>query len=582
MNKSRATLFGCFLLALLFFSCSSPEPESKAEESQKENKFEEVEKKLEELEEQSDEEWTFDTAPSDLTLRDPSELSSFDIPPNVDELPKTKPETTDDLPPRFDWRDTQGVVGRVQDQGECSSCWAFGACSIAESVYAINGTSFVDISEQWLIDCNTEGWGCVGGLIALSYFVDQADSCGEVGAVTETAAPYTHRDGDCHCGTERMTPLPAWGVISTENHPASVETIKRAIKENGPIIAVIDIDLPFLAYQGGIYNWNSLFRFPQSHLVVLTGWDDTQGINGIWFLRNSFGPMWGEAGTMRIEYGTAGVARFAASFTKSSGGGAAGSEKGGGGSAGAGAGRISGEEESGVDNGEGNSGGARGGESSGGTVQTGASGGSAGSGSEKNTNSGLSGGGSGAASDSEEFIDEQATLLNRRFEYLDDALEGQAEGVSQPIPEGANVDVDALKIDPDAIGTNNPALFGVWVQTGRNNGADTAPGGYKRSYLLISPSGLLEFVRFYDSEGELRTVTRLDWHIDGSNLILGEDKELQKGRMRRNLTVPIGDTTYTIVTPATKLPAELKWSLQFNEKKTLALDGKTYKYLRRE
>ncbi len=40
-----------------------------------------------------------------------------------------------------------------------------------------------------------------------------------------------------------------------------------------------------------------------NHCVALVGWDDTQGDHGVWFLRNSWGPDWGEHGYMRIEYG---------------------------------------------------------------------------------------------------------------------------------------------------------------------------------------------------------------------------------------------------------------------------------------
>ena len=163
-------------------------------------------------------------------------------------------------------------------------------------MYAIQDGELKDLSEQWLMNCNIDGWGCVMvGLLALSYFVEQPDSCGEVGAVFETQAPYQESVNSCDCSAARVTPLPYWNVISTPNEMATTDTLKRAIKENGPIVATINADITFACYSKGIYNRKLFFSIP-NHLIVLTGWDDSQGSEGVWFLRNSYGPIWGESG----------------------------------------------------------------------------------------------------------------------------------------------------------------------------------------------------------------------------------------------------------------------------------------------
>jgi C1A family cysteine protease len=544
---------------LLVTACSSPEVEEVEPEVEVE-----LEEELNQLEEQSEEEWTFDVVPSDFADRLPEKIGGFDIPENIDGQPRFEPSSEEELPERFDWRD-EGVVAPIKNQGECGSCWAFAAVSIAESVYAIQGGELNDLSEQWLINCNSEGWGCHGGLLALSYFVEQPDSCGGVGAVLETQAPYQESVYSCDCSATRVTPLPYWSVISTPNEIASTDTLKHAIKENGPIVATINADISFACYSKGIYNRKLFFSVP-NHLIVLTGWDDSQGSEGVWFLRNSYGPMWGEAGTMRIEYGTAYVALFAAGFSEQP-------EKG-----------QESADDSGSSAGEGGGASGEGGGASGesaGASGGGAGGGASGEGGGDGSGGGAGGGASGEGAGSAEGLLNDIAILDSQLEYLDDALEGQAEGVIPPTPKGPTVEEEDLSIDPNLINPTDHGLFGIWKQISSSKKSDVAPGGYVKSYLLISPSGFLEFVRYYDSNSTLDTTTRLDWRIEDDKIILGENKELQSGRMSKNLTLKIGSRTFTIVAPSISLPYTSSWSIEDNQQiKTMTLGTKTYQFIK--
>jgi len=58
-----------------------------------------------------------------------------------------------------DWR-AKGVVNPVKDQGQCGSCWAFGAVSTVESHHAIKTQTLLSLSEQQVVDCDTEMDGC--------------------------------------------------------------------------------------------------------------------------------------------------------------------------------------------------------------------------------------------------------------------------------------------------------------------------------------------------------------------------------------------------------------------------------------
>ena len=64
-----------------------------------------------------------------------------------------------DLPSSFDWRNYNGhsYIGPIRNQGNCGSCYAFGACAAAEGVYnvafGLYDSSCVDFSESFIIWC---------------------------------------------------------------------------------------------------------------------------------------------------------------------------------------------------------------------------------------------------------------------------------------------------------------------------------------------------------------------------------------------------------------------------------------------
>ena len=66
------------------------------------------------------------------------------------------------LPASVDWR-TKGAVNAVKDQGQCGSCWAFSATAAVEGANAIKTGKLLDLSEQQLVDCDTQSQGCNGG-----------------------------------------------------------------------------------------------------------------------------------------------------------------------------------------------------------------------------------------------------------------------------------------------------------------------------------------------------------------------------------------------------------------------------------
>jgi C1A family cysteine protease len=66
------------------------------------------------------------------------------------------------LPTSYDWR-TKGIVTPVKNQGGCGSCWAFSSVAIMESAILKAGGPTTNLSEQFLVSCNTKGFSCAGG-----------------------------------------------------------------------------------------------------------------------------------------------------------------------------------------------------------------------------------------------------------------------------------------------------------------------------------------------------------------------------------------------------------------------------------
>ncbi len=258
--------------------------------------------------------WTFTISDTALVHGSIENLCGFGD--HVDSFPigsRPMPTSTlsdTPLPSRFDWRDYVKFPP-ARDQGNCGSCWAFAAVGELECSIAIRDALVVDLSEQYLVSCNMYGAGCSGGLLMASVFhLDLGhpacitDTCGGYGPVLEQDFPYQAADIPCQCPYIHQAHFSiidcgfVGDAYSLDIPP--VDEIKRAIRLYGPIwVCVWASDLWFY-YQEGIFNvCEGTYG---NHAVVLTGWDDNQGTEGVWFVRNSWGPGWGEDGYMRIEY----------------------------------------------------------------------------------------------------------------------------------------------------------------------------------------------------------------------------------------------------------------------------------------
>jgi len=183
-----------------------------------------------------------------------------------------------------------------------------------ESAVAIRDGEDVNLSEQFLISCNKDGWSCEEGnnsyaLKANKYHHDTLGiSQVSIGAVYESDNPYTATNGTCIANLPHPYVLDNWGTSSAgwEFTLPSVQEIKNLIYNQGPVSVAVCAGPQFQDYDGGIFETDEsvICSGGVSHAVNLVGWDDE---DEVWILRSSWRENWGENGYMRIKYGTSNV-----------------------------------------------------------------------------------------------------------------------------------------------------------------------------------------------------------------------------------------------------------------------------------
>ena len=210
------------------------------------------------------------------------------------------------LPTSYDAR-TLGIVPPVRNQGSCGSCWAFGTVGVMEIAIRKGGGPLTDLSEQFLVSCNKDGWSCNGGLTASKYHYNTLGNYQTAaGAVLESVKPYTATNGSCSADYAKSYRASGWQFLTGyEWTMPGNDVIKNAIMTYGAVTARVCADNGWHSYTGGVYSPSSNGCGGSiNHQVDLVGWNDaTQS----WILRNSWATTWGEAGYMRIKYDPAGT-----------------------------------------------------------------------------------------------------------------------------------------------------------------------------------------------------------------------------------------------------------------------------------
>jgi C1A family cysteine protease len=194
-------------------------------------------------------------------------------------------------PDAVDWR-TQKVVSHIKNQGQCGSCWAFATTAALESQIAIHHKEYKLFSEQQLLDCVTDNYGCTGGYLDTAYRY-----MGWYGQVLEDQYTYVASKQDCAVpnGVNHTKIDGFYDIVGGE------DDIANFVAQNGPVSFSIMCPKEMMHYKSGIFD------VPDCKATML-GWHALAIVGytpDSWIIKNSWGAKWGEAGYIRFKRGVA-------------------------------------------------------------------------------------------------------------------------------------------------------------------------------------------------------------------------------------------------------------------------------------
>jgi len=206
------------------------------------------------------------------------------------------------LPDIFNWVE-KGAVTSVKDQGDCGSCWSFGAVGTMEGQLFLKKGKLENLSEQNLVDCDHEcqtygGYkicdeGCDGGMEpnAFQYVIKNN------GINLLKDYPYTAKVGKCAFNAKTAVGgFKSWAYVTVKHE----DDLRQYLYDHGPVSIGVHADEWFY-YSGGVFD--SSCKTENDHAVLLTGWGEDSNGTPYWIIKNSWGTSWGIKGYIHLIRG---------------------------------------------------------------------------------------------------------------------------------------------------------------------------------------------------------------------------------------------------------------------------------------
>jgi len=224
---------------------------------------------------------------SDLSREEFFQVLACDMTPTetIGQEMERNPNNANDI----DWT-TKGAVNAVKNQGQCGSCWAFGAIAALEGYTFVKTQTLHNLAEQQLVDCSgsTGNQGCNGGMPdrALKYLNGKG-----AGACKTANYPYTAKGGAC-----KDSSCPGKVPANPPNNLKGEQALET-ILNSFPVSVAIDASSAFSRYSGGIFS-GPCSSTSINHAVTAVGYNSES-----WKVRNSWGTSWGTGGYIQMKRG---------------------------------------------------------------------------------------------------------------------------------------------------------------------------------------------------------------------------------------------------------------------------------------
>ncbi|OHT02178.1 Crustapain [Tritrichomonas foetus] len=214
-------------------------------------------------------------------------------------LSKSKPlikSTDKQIPESLDWRD-RNLVNTIRNQMDCGSCWAFSAIASCEAAYSLVTGKLLQFSEQNLVDCVEDAFGCFGGWPSDSIDHIVTKQNGKFNSPNNY--PYVAiKNFDC-----TFDEFLAIGSVSGyyEVTKEDENDLLEKVANHGVVsVCIHSGDSEFKLYTGGIFDLPSCSKLFLDHAVDVVGYGSENG-KDYWIVRNSWGNQWGEEGYVRMS-----------------------------------------------------------------------------------------------------------------------------------------------------------------------------------------------------------------------------------------------------------------------------------------
>merc|ERR1719183_775247 len=208
-----------------------------------------------------------------------------------------------EVPSSVNWV-SEGAVNAVQNQGQCGSCWTFSSCAAMEGIDKITNGTLRKFAEQQLVSCVTLCFGCNGGNFNTVF----GNYAKKHAMYLESQWAYTATNGTCSPPSSDPSNFKTSGLIAVT--PNSESALKAQLAVQPVSVAIRADQRVFQTYSSGVFD-DSRCGTSLDHAVTLVGYG-TEGGQGYYLMRNSWGSSWGESGYMKMAMtgdneGTCGV-----------------------------------------------------------------------------------------------------------------------------------------------------------------------------------------------------------------------------------------------------------------------------------